>query len=497
MAFIKRYSTKNGGTVIQVVYKHGRQVVKTIHIGTAHTEDDLDVLIAIAKGIIRGTQQQMDLFPSKPDAVEMVMERAYPKLLWDVLCSIYCHIGFGILADDVFRQLVIARLIEPVSKLDTIRVLSDIGQDMPSNAEIHRCLRRVVAADYRSAVSFCCFEHASTHALSLLLYDVTTLYFEIQNEDDFRKAGMSKERRLEPQIIIGLLVGRDGFPLEIQSFEGNRAEVKTIMKVLDTFKNRYGLDEITVTADAAMLSSENIQALENMGYHYIIGSRLAKTPYEITEYIKDPGIELSDGQIFDTKQQMNLVKGSKRVARRVIYQYRKDRAGLDLRNIDKLVYKAQNMIDGKAEYKRNRFLKIIDSAKEINHALVAESRLKAGIKGYITDLDIPAQEVIDAYHQLFQVEHSFRMSKTDLKARPVFHHKKDSIEAHLSIVFTALAIARYIEIKTKMSIRRFIKTIRPIQTGVVCINGKSRIIEPLVSIDVKKLLKLLETDGGS
>ena len=495
--FIKRYSAKNGGTVIQVVHKRGRIVVKTTHIGTAHTEDDLNILIAVAKNIIRSTQQQMDLFPPKPDAVGMVMERSYSKLLWDTLCNAYCCLGFDVLNDMVFRQLVIARLIEPTSKLDTIRVLSEIGQAPTSNTEIHRCLRRIVFDNYRSIASTCCFRHTSPKSLSLLLYDVTTLYFETQQEDNYRRPGLSKERRLEPQITVGLLVARDGFPLEIQSFEGNRAEVKTIMEILSVFKTRYGLDELTVCADAAMLSSGNIQALEDAGYHYIIGSRIAKTPYEIAEYIKEPGVELLDGQIFDTLQSMNTGKKTERVKRRVIYQYKKDRAGLDLRNINKLLDKAQRMVDGETEFKHNRFLKVDDAIKTINYALVAESRLKAGIKGYVTDLDIPAREVIDSYHQLFQVERSFRMSKSDLKARPVFHHKRDSIEAHLTVVFVALAIARYIEARAMVSIKRFIRTIRPVQTGVVRINGKPYIVDPLVSADAKKLLGALEAKCGS
>ena len=153
-------------------------------------------------------------------------------------------------------------------------------------------------------------------------------------------SGMSKERRLEPQITVGLLVGRDGFPLEVQSFEGNRAEVKTIIEVLSAFKLRHGLEKITVTADAAMLSSKNVQALEDMGFHYVIGSRIAKTPHEIAEYAKEPGSELFDGQIFDLRMDMNTGKGSRRVPRRVIYQYRKKRARMDLMNIDKLILKA-------------------------------------------------------------------------------------------------------------------------------------------------------------
>lgn len=333
-----------------------------------------------------------------------------------------------------------------------------------------------------------CFTAASTDALSLLLYDVTTLYFEIQEEDGYRMGGMSKERRLEPQVTVGLLVGRDGFPLEVQSFEGNRAEVKTIMDVLGAFKQRHGLDEITVTADAAMLSSKNIQALEDMDYHYIIGSRISKTPYEIAEYAKEPDQELADGQIFDLLMDMNTGKGGKRVSRRVVYQYKAKRARMDIMNIDKLLAKAQKMLEGKTEYKRNRFLKLSGGKKELNQELVESSRLRAGIKGYVTDLDIPAQEVIDAYHQLFEVERSFRMSKSDLKARPIFHHTRDAIEAHLTIVFAALAVSRRIQAQVGISIKRFLKILRPIKTGKLRIAGRVKVVEPVIPLAAQRLI---------
>ncbi|MGV8082233.1 MAG: hypothetical protein AB2L09_01165 [Coriobacteriia bacterium] len=107
-----------------------------------------------------------------------------------------------------------------------------------------------------------------------------------------------------------------------------------------------------------------------------------------------------------------------------------------------------------------------------------EARRKAGIKGYVTNLDIPAQEVIAAYRQLFQVEKSFRMAKSDLKARPVFHQKRESIEAHLTVVFAALAVIRHTESVTGMSIRKLINTLEPLRTGVLRVNGKRRIVEP-------------------
>jgi transposase len=300
---------------------------------------------------------------------------------------------------------------------------------------------------------------------------------------------LSKERRLEPQITVGLLVDRSGFPLEVTSFEGNKAEVKTIVPVLQAFKTRHGLKDITVTADAAMLSSGNLDALEELDYTYIVGSRISKCPYEIEEYIKLPGSALKDGQIFESRLKVTIA--GKRVSRRAIYQYRSKRARIDLANIDKLLAKAQRMVEGKREIKRNRFLQIIGGRKEINTALVNRARMRAGIKGYITNLDIPAQQAIDYYHQLFQVEKSFRIAKSDLKARPIFHHKRESIDAHLTIVFAALAISRHIEDATKISIRRFVQKLEPIRTGIISINGAKQILKPRVSHDISALLALL------
>lgn len=488
-AFIKRYASKNGGTVVQVVFKRGRRVERTVHIGTAHTQAHLEMLLALAEDTIHEGQSAMDLFEEGSRGPTLTLESTYSRVLWDALSHVFGRLGFDSLGDDVFKQLVLARVIEPVSKLDTIRVLSGLGLDAPSYSRINRTLERVVREGYRDALSERCFKSASPASLSLVLYDVTTLYFEIQREDEYRKPGLSKERRLEPQITLGLLVDRTGFPLELQSFEGNRAETKTIEPVLRSFAERHGLEDITVVADAAMLSGQNLTALEELGYRYIVGSRLAKTPYEIAEYLEEPCAVLSDGQVFDTVLPVTIA--GTRQSRRVIYQYRVKRARMDLSNIDKTLSKAQRIIDGTAEFKRNRFLRITGARREINHSLVDEARRKAGIKGYVTNLDICAHEVIYAYHQLFEVERSFRMSKSDLKARPVFHHKRESIEAHLTVVFAALAMTRYTEYVTGLSIRRLVNTLKPLRTGVLRVNGKRRIVEPHLPPEAKILIDAL------
>jgi len=312
-----------------------------------------------------------------------------------------------------------------------------------------------------------------------VLYDVTTLYFEVQQEDDYRKPGLSKERRLEPQIIIGLLVDRNGLPLGLHSFDGNRAETTTILPVIQAFLAQNGLTKTTIVADAAMLSADNLAALTEAGYTYIVGSRLYKIPYDIVEYQKT-GV-LSDQQIVTVQQE----------GYRVIYQYRAERAALDLRNIEKQVAKARKALSGQIPAHRTKFLTVKAKGKQLNQKLIDKAKALAGVKGYVTNLDIPDEQVIAYYHQLFQVEAAFRMAKTDLKARPIYHRKRDAIEAHLTIVLAALAISRNIEHLTGISIKQFVKILRPIRTGIVTINGNEVIAEPEITARAALILKKL------
>lgn len=280
--YIRKVKTASGATAVQVVSKHGRRVTDIKHVGSAHTSTELEILLASAKSIKDAGQTHLKLFEEEPSS-KVFAEESYSKLLFDTLGTVYDSLGFGVIGDNVFKQLVLARIIEPASKLDTIRILGELGLKAPSNSTIHRALGRTNERGYRETLSSACLGAAKPSALALILYDVTTLYFEIQKEDEYRKPGLSKERRLEPQITLGLLCDSSGFPLFISSFEGNRAECKTFVPVLNAFCAQNGLSDITVTADAAMLSSENLEALEEIGYHYIISSRISKTPYEICE----------------------------------------------------------------------------------------------------------------------------------------------------------------------------------------------------------------------
>ena len=218
-SFIRKKKSKNGTIAIQIIYKRGRIVTGLKHIGTAHNDVELEMLLALAHEKIHEGQLALDFEEAlRGGNADLRLEKSYSALLWDTLSSVYDKLNLGCLGDRVFKQLVLARIIEPTSKLDTIRVLADLGLDAPSNSGIHRCLRNIINKRYREHLSEACFRYVKPTALKLVLYDVTTLYFEIQKEDEYRKPGLSKERRLEPQITVGLLVDRTGFPLEIQSF---------------------------------------------------------------------------------------------------------------------------------------------------------------------------------------------------------------------------------------------------------------------------------------
>ena len=450
----------------------------------AHDEEELKMYIILAQERLKDPRQcELKLYGEEKEEIIIEQKTACSKYLYDKIAEVYGKLRFSEIGDEIFRDLTIARIIEPGSKSDTIRILESLGLSTPTLKGIRCSLNRVQKKDYRGKIGKKCCEFIGLKEGMLLLYDVTTLYFEIDKEDGYRKRGYSKERRLEPQIVVGLLADKSGFPLAINSFEGNKAETKTIVPVLKAFKQENGIEEITVVADAGMLSAGNLDKLEEEGFKFIVGSRNYKTPYEIKEYRYTGKEAIKDKQTFDMRQEF----GESKRERRVIYQYKQERAELDNSNTDKQLKKAQEQKVSNAKIKKAKFLKIVKSKKEIDYEAVEAARQMAGIKGYVTNLTCDEQTIIDAYHNLFQVEKSFRMTKSDLRARPIFHQTRDSIEAHLTICF----ISRYIQDKTKLSIKKFVQKLEPIKTGIVQIGNKEYTAQPRIDAEIVKIVNCL------
>lgn len=237
---LRKVTTGSGATAVQIVRKHRGKVTILEHLGSAHSEAELAALLTAGEEKLAdyGAAEQLELelglpadTAAPPRARTVVGSRS--SILIDAITQSWKRLGFGeVVSDNAFFQLVLARLVEPTSKADSLRVLSELGIEPPHHNTFLNCLVRANERDYRGNIAEKCYAHSvATTGISLLLYDVTTLYFEAEKEDALRQVGYSKERRVDPQIVVGLLVDRTGFPLEIGCFEGAKADVRKRLSV--------------------------------------------------------------------------------------------------------------------------------------------------------------------------------------------------------------------------------------------------------------------------
>ena len=542
MAWVRRVRTASGATAVQIAesVEGRRRIVR--HVGSARDEVELGLLVDEARRLLTDDRQGMldlgitpvrakSVLLAPPAAPGLFLDKAdgpVPRslvagprvlrtssgLLYEALAEVYSWLGFDVVGDEVFRDLVIARIVEPTSLLDIDRVLAEMGRVSVSLSTRKRTLRRAHAGGYRDQISAACFEHASTSGdVSLLLYDVTTLYFEAEKEDDLRKVGYSKERRVDPQIVVGLLVDRHGFPLEIGCFEGNKAETTTIVPIVTAFQQRHQIADMVVVADAGMLSAGNLAELDDAGLRFIVGSRVTKAPVDLQSHFRWHGDAFIDGQIIDTITPKHRRGAAQRASDpmvraepiwdreshpgswRAVWAYSAKRAARDTKTLTLQENKARAVVAGDKTARTPRFVTTSNGATHVDEASLARARRLVGLKGYVTNIEATIMapgEVIASYHDLWHVEQSFRMSKTDLRARPMFARTRDAIEAHLTIVFTALAVSRTVQSRTGLSLRRFLRTLKPLRSATVEINGVITTIPAALNPDEQAILHALE-----
>jgi transposase len=261
-----------------------------------------------------------------------------------------------------------------------------------------------------------------------------------------------------------LLVDPSGFPLEVHCFEGNTAETSTLLPVLEAFRERHHGADLVVVADAGMLSAKNLNAIEDAGLSFIVGSRISKAPYDLAAHFERHGNAFTDGQVLESARIMGTGKAAR--SRRVVYQ--------------------------------DRFVRIDTAGKDVDWGLVERARQLAGLKGYLTNLPAATMDghaVVGAYHDLWQVEKSFRMAKSDLRARPIFHHRRESIEAHLTVVFAALAVSRHLQDVTGTSIKNIVRTLRAVRSATIRVNGHEITLDPAIPAAAQAILDQLPPTG--
>lgn len=441
---------------MQVVRYEQRRLVVLKHLGSAHSDDEVTALVDGGRQWIARSTAQQGLFEA-PQRRSLALATtqyigATHALAYEVLRKAAQRCGLDALGDDLLLDLAIMRLVEPGSKLRAIERLKEFFGRQYAERTVYRALRRMVEHKdplERIAVGFA--RDRLRASLNMVLYDVTTLYFESFRPDGLRTPGFSKDGKpQQPQVVLGLLVTTEGFPLGYEVFAGNTFEGKTMLPVVRSFMQRHQVQDLAVVADAAMLSQELLGVLRKEGIHYIVGARLANAPPKLIERVSQT-LAQQDGAIVRVPS-----KHGGMVCQFSAKRFKKDHAIMQQQ-----LAKAQALVTRGEPGRRAKFVShaMADKGYAIDQALIHKTTLLLGIKGYCTSMsekELSNEAVIARYHDLWQVEKAFRMAKSDLAARPVFHHSHQSVHAHMAICFAALVIARSIELATAASLRQVV-----------------------------------------
>jgi transposase len=453
--FIRRKINASGSISIQIIHKlNGKNKIVKV-IGSSKIIEEIALLheagleeIKLLLGTVElpfnesKEQQFIDQFTQGIQKLSLVG----PELL---LGKIFDEIGFNIIEDDLFRHLVITRLVYPVSKLKTVDYLIKYKAVKLSVYSVYRYLDKLQKHQIEQVKNI-----SLTHTLKLfgnvmniVFYDVTTLYFEAKDEDDFKRMGFSKDgKHQQPQIVLGLLVSQNGYPLDYDLFEGNKYEGDTLIPVVEHFVAKHKPEQLVVVADAGLLSKANIKALVEKKYQYVLGARIKNETKAIIAQILS--LKLIDKQ----SVMLDNEDGSK-----LIISYKKARAIHDFKNRQRGLEKLEKKIkSGKLTKQQinnkgyNKYLKMEgETTISIDREKFIADEKWDGLKGYKTNTNMTKDEVIEQYHQLWTIEKTFRISKHDLQIRPIYHQLQRRIEAHICIAFAACKIYKELERQLK------------------------------------------------
>lgn len=450
MFSIRKVRTASGAIAIQVVVYQGHKSKIIKHLGSSKDADEVSVLVLkarewIANETMQGSlfvePQQKILFVDRGECIGITHQFARQFL---TCCINECGLSS---LDPLLLDLVIMRLIEPASKRRTVELLSHYF-GISYSQRIYRNIPKLITQ--QTLVEQCAYKIAVEkfkEQFYFILYDVTTLYFETFQSDELRIPGFSKDNKSQqPQIVVGLLVTQSGFPLVCEVFPGNAFEGKTMLPVLENFMNEHKDAKPIVVADAAMLSEERLTELRAKNISYIVGARLANANLDLVKRAH---------AVLESKNGASARFPSSHGD--LICEFSAKRFTKELHDLNKMIKKAEELVAQQSSGKGVKFVKKISKEKvELNKPLIEKRKLLLGIKGYCTDLteeNLSNEKVISHYHNLWRIEQSFRMSKTDLETRPVFHRKEDAIRSHVLICFVALIIEKYLELETKLSLR--------------------------------------------
>ena len=452
--FVRKKTNRSGTISVVVVSKSHGKFTEVKKFGVAKSEAEADRLFQEAKLWLRthDGQQEFDFDDRRGKELEettRVVENMDSVLINGtqlLLNQVYDSIGFNRIPDEILRHLVIARVSQPKSKLATVSYLKSYYDEDVDLNRIYRYMDKLYNTQMERAQQIS-VEHTREifgGRIGLMFYDVTTLYFETSQTDILREPGFSKDgKTAESQVVLGLLVSEGGYPLSYSLFNGSQYEGFTMIPMIDDFKQRFTLGgDFVVVTDSGLMNRNNVALLQKAGYKYILGARIKNENKDVRQWI------LSLDKKDNVCNEMRRQNGE-----RLIVSYSEKRAKKDAYNRDRGIarlreaYKSGHIT--KQQVNRRGYNKFLEISKDIDVTIseekIADDRKWDGLKGYITNTDIDAGQVIAQYHGLWVVERAFRISKGTLEMRPMFHFTERRIEAHICICFIAYKVYKELE----------------------------------------------------
>lgn len=464
MVKIRIVNTRSKAKAVQAIkYQNNKRIILK-HFGSAHNDEELNELLAIAKEWSIDYVGQMFLFSDEdPNKIFNINHCAFIGVWYHFFYQSFTDIIWEMGYKDIIgllKDLVIIRMFEPASKLRSIELIEQYFGIKHRRQKFYDQAKKWL--ELKLKIEQTTIEFAKKHYnfnFDLLFYDVTTLYFETFEEDELRRNGFSKDNKSQqPQILIALMVTKEGFPVAYEVFSGNTFEGKTILPVVKNFIKKHKARNFTIIADAAMISTENVKNLIENKINYIVGARLGNVSKETLEAI-DKSLSREDAKTIRLKTDKGFLICSFSNVR-----YRKDKF-----EMEKQIEKAKAIVENPSKNPKTKFTKKVSDDKfEINHELIDKTKKLLGIKGYYTNLEekiASNQLVIERYHELYKIEQAFRISKSDLQTRPIFHFKEEPIKLHVLICFIALVVSKHVELKTGVSIKKFTHECKKITSG--------------------------------
>jgi len=406
--------------------------------------------------------------PSQVNLDDVVEEKRIIEGVHDIAGQLYNDLGFNRIlprgANGTLKDMVLMRFSNPTSKRESCRILDDqFGKDIFLD-KVYRMMDQLEFQIPKiQNLIRCASLRLLKDKIDILLFDVTTLYFESVDVDELRNFGYSKDQKYYcTQIVLALATTGDGLPIGYELFEGDFAEVKTLRKYLESWKNQ-GLEigGVCLAGDAAMFSKSNLSLMQEMGISYVVAAPLRKLKKEIKD------------QILDVKKYQTGVIGQDIVLlneipyldnQRIIVNYSAVRAKKNAYDRQCLLDKLSKKLGTKKNMKNlvsNRgYLKYFqengETVCQLNEEKVAQEEQWDGIRGIVTNApkEEKALELLQRYRRLWKIEESFRINKHTLKMRPIYHFKERRIKAHIAICYMAFALMRHLEYRIKITQRK-------------------------------------------